>query len=150
MCIIIDTDRMHRFFHEPLVEDAIPIHTWLQRGGAVAYCTVGKYKQELEKFDNKGRSKLLELQRNGKAFLVNDQTVIAEKESLEKTDACISNDIHILALARASGARLLYTGDNALKRDFKNKEIIDSPRGKIYSGAANKTLLKPNSCRGSV
>ena len=146
MCIIIDTNKIHEFFHEPLVEDAIPIHAWLQKGGAVVYCTVGRYGQELGKI----KTKLRDFYRGGKAVLIEGEKIIAEKEQLEEAGACISNDMHILALARASGARLLYTGDNDLKRDFKNKEIIDRPRGKIYSSAANKTLLKPNSCRGSV
>ena len=58
----------------------------------------------------------------------------------------ISDDVHILALARASGARLLYTGDKNLMTDFKTKSIIDNPRGKIYSNAKQKNLLKPGLC----
>lgn len=46
---------------------------------------------------------------------------------------CKSNDLHVLALAQASGARLLYSNDKVLQQDFKNKELIDQPRGKVYS-----------------
>ena len=59
-----------------------------------------------------------------------------------------SNDPHILALARASGARLVYTGDGKLIADFKNKRLIDGPRGKIYTGASNVRLLNRSVCRG--
>ena len=45
---------------------------------------------------------------------------------------CRSDDPHILALAQVSGARLLYSNDKKLQQDFKNKELIDQPRGKIY------------------
>jgi len=65
----------------------------------------------------------------------------------QKLNICRSDDIHILALARAGGARLLYTEDKDLKKDFKNKAIIDDPRGKIYSGAKNKRLLKRGVCK---
>lgn len=44
-----------------------------------------------------------------------------------------SNDPHVLALAQASGARLLYCNDKTLQQDFKNKKLIDQPRGKVYS-----------------
>lgn len=46
---------------------------------------------------------------------------------------CKSDDPHVLALAQASGARLLYSNDKKLQQDFKSKELIDQPRGKIYS-----------------
>ena len=46
---------------------------------------------------------------------------------------CRSNDPHIIALAQVSGARLLYSNDKKLQQDFKKKELIDQPRGKIYS-----------------
>ena len=39
----------------------------------------------------------------------------------------------MLALARATSVRLLYTDDRDLIADFKNKKFIDPPRGKVYS-----------------
>ena len=55
-----------------------------------------------------------------------------------------SNDRHIIALAKASGARLLYTGDGKLlRKDFDNKAYIDNPTGKIYpKGKKAKELKK--------
>ena len=46
---------------------------------------------------------------------------------------CTSNDVHVLALALVSGARLLYTNDAALIMDFKNSKVIANPRGKVYT-----------------
>ena len=57
-----------------------------------------------------------------------------------------SNDRHILAMARASGARLLYTGDGALARHFRNPEIINNPEGVVYSRAAHQIHLRPDVC----
>ena len=42
-------------------------------------------------------------------------------------------DVHVLALARVSGARLLFTNGGALKQDFMNPDIIPGASGRIYS-----------------
>ena len=36
-------------------------------------------------------------------------------------------------LAQVSGARLLFSNDVPLHRDFKNRDLVDVPRGKVYS-----------------
>ena len=57
----------------------------------------------------------------------------AKTQDLQDEGQCRSDDPHVLALAIVSGARLLYSNDAALQRDFKDKRLIDSPRGKVYS-----------------
>ena len=52
---------------------------------------------------------------------------------------CKSNDRHVLALAAASGARLLYTNDQALIDDFRNRAILPNP-GKIYTTGRSKSV----------
>ena len=44
-----------------------------------------------------------------------------------------SNDEHVLALALASGARLLFTNDRDLQRDFGNTSLLPQPAGQIYT-----------------
>ncbi len=66
-----------------------------------------------------------------------------------------SNDPHIIALAQVSGARLLYSNDEALHEDFKSPRLINHPRGKVYStrqgndfNEAHKKLLdNKNLCK---
>ena len=58
-----------------------------------------------------------------------------------------SDHIHVIALANASGARLLYTEDKGLMDDFKNKDLISKPRGTVYSRAKNAILLADDICR---
>ena len=53
--------------------------------------------------------------------------------------ACKSNDRHVLALAAASGARLLYTNDQALIDDFRNRAILPNP-GKVYTTGRSKSV----------
>ena len=53
-----------------------------------------------------------------------------------------SDDEHVIALAKVSGARLLYTNDNDLQADFTNTILIkDLPRI-LYPISANKTVLR--------
>lgn len=68
-----------------------------------------------------------------------------------------SDDIHLLALARAAGARLLFSKDNRLRDDFKDASLINGPRGKILNSTtdnrltpARKAMLQDRSlCRPS-
>ena len=45
---------------------------------------------------------------------------------------CRSDDPHVLALARVSGARLLFANDGRLIQDFQNNDILRQPPGKVY------------------
>ena len=56
-------------------------------------------------------------------------------------DLCVSNDVHILALARAAGVRLLISLDRDLHRDFTNPQILRNPRGKVYQNRQHAKLL---------
>ncbi len=81
------------------------------------------------------------LSQSGRAFRVNDALINAELAKIQ--GMCISNDHHVVALARADRrrARVLCTNDQALRSDFKNKALIDYPRGTIYSPTRHKASL---------
>ena len=59
---------------------------------------------------------------------------------LRRDGAYVSNDAHVIALAQVSGARLLYSNDSDLQDDFKDKSLIDSPRGRIYTTERGRRL----------
>ena len=61
---------------------------------------------------------------------------------LRDSNACVSDDQHVIALAQVSGARLLFSNEPNLHRDFKSKRLIDKPRGKVYSNKESKDLSK--------
>ncbi len=71
--------------------------------------------------------------RLGRTINVSDDRVETETESLRAEGICRSNDEHVLALARLSGARLLFTNDQALQADFRDREIVGGVRGRIYT-----------------
>ena len=70
---------------------------------------------------------------SGKMRIVDKTEVDARTDQIRRAGVYESDDPHILALAQVSGARLLYTNDGDLQQDFKDKRLIDSPRGKVYS-----------------
>ena len=80
----------------------------------------------------------------------NPNSITARRtEELKKAGVCQSDDAHVIALAQVSNARLLYTRDRNLQQDFKNKGLLDNPRGKIYSAPSHKHLLRKGLCRRS-
>ena len=93
----------------------------------------GKLKKELYRNSNLKGGLETQLENGSVKNIPNDVVNKIEKEErqLYKKN-CSSNDKHVLALARASGARLLYTHDQKLAKDFKNKKLINNPRGSVF------------------
>jgi len=144
MCIIVDTDKIGLLLKEPPSDDTYPILRWLEKGhGTIVYSTGGVFSEELTK---RARRRFREWSWAGWATAISLERFRDDEEDLRGGDALKSGDAHILALARASGARLLYSGDADLIDDFKNKRLIDRPRGRIYSRAANADLLTTSAC----
>lgn len=139
MCAIVDVANVHgelwdrtgidagRGFRKAVEKGQVP----LVRGGS-------KFTKELIRSGQQMQRWFAELQRGGRLTVHSDEDVDAMEADLlarrrGAADACESDDHHIIALARATGARLLYTNDSALQADFDNKRLVDSPRGKVYS-----------------
>lgn len=145
MCIIVDTDRIDLLLKEPPGDDTRPILRWLWRGhGSIVYSTGGGFSTEVQK---RAKARFREWARAGWARVVPAETFEEDELALRADPLLKSEDAHVLALARASGARLLYTGDGNLMDDFRNKRLIDRPRGRIYSRASNADLLTASACR---
>ena len=144
MCIIVDANRLGAFLSDPANEDAAPIRDWLdRRGGRIVYSTGGSFATEVGRGT---RAKLLAYVQAGKAQLVSADRFVEDERGLSARADLRSDDPHVLALARWSRVRLLYTGDSDLIADFKNKRLVDGPRGRVYSSAANADLLTRAAC----
>ncbi len=142
MCIIVDANRLGKFVNSN-DEDAAPIRRWLEKGGKLIYSTGGKFATEV---GAKAKQRLAEYARAGRAKLIEAKLFVNDERALRRSDDLRSDGPHVLALARWTGVRLLYTGDNRLMQDFKNRSIINQPRGKVYSDAANVDLLDRSIC----
>ena len=146
MCIIVDANKLGGFLAESPQEEAAPIRRWLDRRtgtGIIIYSTGGKFADEL---GYNAKRKLADDFRAGKARLVPEDRFAKDEAELKASGELRSDDPHVLALARESGARLLYTGDNKLIADFRDPRIIQKPRGRVYKGAANANLLTNRVC----
>ena len=144
MCIIVDANKMGISLADPVREEVKPIHDWLARqGGKLVYSTGSQFAKEVGRGT---KQKLLAYVRAGRAKQVPVEDIEEEEKLLRKNPIVGSNDPHILALARFSGARVLYTSDKDLSADFKKKKLIDGPRGRIYTRPANAGLLTQLPC----
>lgn len=130
MCAILDANVVGKVFGSNRSEAAKKFFVWINTGKG-RLVTGGKVLEELNnntKFMNWRQQAILA----GKISEANENEVNARTEKLKNDNSCISDDQHVIALAQVSGARLLYSNDGNLIKDFKHKKLIDQPRGKIY------------------
>ena len=138
MCAIVDVNVAHEVFGLSPHPAGERFRNWIN-GGSGRLVAGGKLLEELENspgFRDWSRTAL----NAGKMRIVNESEVNGRTERLQVEGAYRSNDPHVLALAQVSGARLLYSNDIALQRDFGNKGLIDNPRGKVYSTLNSKSF----------
>lgn len=151
MCAIVDANVAHQVFGEDRPPAGERFFDWLsgRRGQLVVG---GRLREEL----GRNASKWLKTASlYGRVRSVIDEDVNGRAEALRRNNICTSNDEHVIALALVSGTRLLYTNDKALIEDFKNRDIVAGPRGKIYTTARNdrftevhrQLLAEPDLCR---
>ena len=78
---------------------------------------------------------------DGRLQVEDDQVVDELARKLSEADDCLSNDEHVIALARVSGARLLFSRDEDLRVDFRNASLLQ-PRGKTLPLGGNDNARK--------
>lgn len=145
MGLIIDNNVVAVFVDNPSHPDHLPIYRWMDGKGRLAIG--GRLLKELAK-NQKFRRRLIEWMREGRAIRYPDAVVDREEELVQETGLLTSDDPHVLALARVSGVRVLFTHDVDLIVDFKNVELIPKPKGKVYQTRKNAgVLLKAPPCR---
>ncbi len=142
MCLIIDANVVSDL--QPPSDDAKPVIDSIEQR-KVLLVIGGKNTEELHK-NNKVGHWLKGLLRANIARPVLKSDIEKQEQILAKLGPHQSNDVHILALARASGARLLFSRDNALGQDFKNKTLLDGHRGSVYKQRSHAHLLRSAVC----
>ena len=131
MCAILDANVAHKVFEQERPAAGEKFFEWLDSGSG-SLIVGGKLRRELCHEGN-FRDWSSEATKAGRLRHLDDQDVNAKTEKLENAGSCKSNDQHVIALAQISGARLLYSDDGTLHEDFKNPNLIDDPRGVVYS-----------------
>jgi len=143
VCLIVDNSVRDRVFFKPEDRDFQDLHSCLMGNGRPVVKIVygGELRREyLRRKDM--MEQLAALDRKGQAKIISDAEVDNETKAVKATGLCRSNDEHVIALARVGRVRLLCASDNDLKRDFRNKALIDEPRGKIYDRRSHDALLR--------
>jgi len=142
MCLIIDNNLVARVFNGLEDPDFGELfHSLFQSGRPpVRIVYGGRLRREYLR-SGKVQKLLLVLDRAGRARAVPDSEVDVEEEAVFSSDLCVSDDPHVIALARISGVRVLCSQDQALHEDFTNRKLLDRPRGKVYQGRRHRHLL---------
>ena len=140
MCAILDANVVGEVFSRDRPSAAGAFFDWLDsdRGRLVIG---GKLRRELDR-NTAFRQWRLQAVLAGRVTLLNDDEVDSKAQQLEKQKNCRSDDEHIIAVAQISGARLLYTNEKELQRDFKTKALIDQPRGMVYTTRVRSDLSR--------
>lgn len=126
MCAIIDANVAGEVFGSKRTEAGEKFFDWIDEGSGRLICG-GKLLKELEGSSPGFREWVIAASQFGKIKNINEEEVKRETTQIQK-ESIRSDDPHILALAQISGARLLYSNDKDLHKDFKNKDL-----GSIYS-----------------
>ncbi len=141
MCVIVDANVGHEVFGPSQSEAGAFLLNQI-RPDRKQLVVGGELLRELTQ-NHSFVTWLGDAQEFGLARQVRDDQVDAETETLQSQGICRSNDEHVIALARVSGARLLFTNDNALQDDFRDRRIVGGTQGRIYttqlSGSVSRT-----------
>ena len=137
MCAIVDTNVAGEVFGNSPSEAGRFFFNWLNSKGVLVIG--GRLLQELDGY-GRFHEWFLQASLAGRARLIPDAVVDAEAEALRGQGICRSNDEHILGLARVSGARLLFTNDQDLQDDFRDRRIIGGSRGRVYTTRQSRNL----------
>ncbi len=138
MCAIIDNDVVHQLFGANPTPPALYFLQWLGRRNGGIIVAGGRLYGELTR-NPKFLQFFTDRFRAGRARRIDTPLVDAAEADLQAMPTR-SNDTHVLALARVSGARLLFTNDRALQDDFTDRHIIAGTRGRVYTTIDRKDV----------
>ena len=136
MCAIVDTNVAHEVFTDAPSGAGERLRDWINSGQS-RLVVGGHLLHELKK-DRNVRSWIQEALKRGNARRFNPHRVTERENTLKQNSRLRSDDPHTIALAQLSGARLLFSNDLDLQRDFLDSSLIHSPYGKVYTTVNDK------------
>lgn len=138
MCIIVDANAAHKL--NGVHPDGIPVLKWLLRGN-------GKLVVSSEILSELTRTMfietILDLDRAGRVCRVNEDEFHEVKQRILQSGALSSDDPHVVATVICSGCDIVFSSDQNLHKDLKNRQLVRSCA--IYQVAAHSALL--GTCR---
>src|SRR5260370_16988415 len=138
MCLILDTQIIRLVLASNGQNEFEPVRRSLFAKRAIAVHG-GDLTREYLKLA-KLTKVLSELDRQGILRKVPDTLVDTMTQAVRTEGRCVSNDEHIIALARVANVRLLCSLDKDLHNDFTNPRLL-KPRGIVYQQRAHQHLI---------
>ena len=140
MCAILDANVVGQVFGGDRPPAGKAFFDWIDSGrGRLAIG--GRLRRELDR-NRAFRAWRVQAALAGRITMLKDEVVDSKADELDRQNACRSDDPHVVAAAQVSGARLLYTNDGDLQADFRDKTLIDRPRGRVYSTRERKYMTR--------
>lgn len=136
-CLIVDTNKL-RWFTDTSEEIPQIVIGLLKRQKGKLYIG-GGLKEEIP---HKYRQWYSVGVRAGWIVNVSDEEVDQETTWLKVHHTLESNDHHVVALARVSGARVLVSCDGCLRDDFRDRNLISQPPGKLLPFKVDKRRVR--------
>lgn len=147
MCVIVDVNVAARVLLRSDDQDFAPVSLRILGKSNRPLILVYGGRLLAEYRRNRAIVRLLAvLDRNGRAIHHSAIEIQVAGRKLRREGNCVSNDLHILALALVSGTRLLVSLDQDLHRDFKNPKVLSKPRGGVYQSRNHLPLLQRTKC----
>ena len=141
MCAIVDNNVRHEVFGDNPTEAGRHFLDWLEQRGGILVVGGRLLRDELSGYQS-FNSWLVQALIAGHARRIDDGEVDAATQALQEQRICRSDDEHVLALARISGARLLFTNDQDLQQDFTDRQIVGGTRGRIYTTIEHRDIRR--------
>ena len=145
MCIIIDVHRVDFVFGNATSEaELIIARRILKRTLGLAAGGTRYFREMSKSVSHDGQRLFLEFWRRPDQPVPSDPRLQSEIDAAEQrlidSRECESCDEHIIAIALMTGARLLFSGDLPLGRDFRNRQIVDPPGRVVPEGADRRQM----------
>lgn len=140
MCIVVDANAAHHMC--PTDGAGSAVLKWLLRGSGKLVVSEDVLK-ELK--PTKLFGTILTLEQSGKLVRANDDLCSSKRAELESDGNLVSDDPHVVALVSVSKCALVFTHDQNLHADLKNKDVV-SHSCAIYQTTAHKHLLTQCHC----
>lgn len=134
MCVVVDANSRGRFLSGD--KSATLLRDWVEkREGKLLHIQAGDWQTEHQASGARWQAQVRAYSGAGVLRIVADAAFNAALRSLPEKTKSGEKDRHILALALAGGARLLYSADGNLRDDFKG--VVNG--GKVYPGAGGES-----------
>ncbi len=140
MCAIIDSNVVAEAFGNNQTPAGEAFRKSVDQG-KIRLVVGGELVDELDKNKSFRKWRATAMQ-YGRVFTAGREQVAPATTRLREAQSCVSNDEHVIALAQVTGARLLFSNDEKLHSDFKNRQLIDGPRGRVYSTLTNSAVTR--------